>query len=270
MSDNNDMASKRTWIFEADVHGYYIPEKPLTIDNFELKVVTDEEENSRYIALLTIQAQDLGSAERLAQEAFDRIFTALILCTGRGFQYKIKEGNEITFGRQGKREHKGYMTMTFPFVEELKSEMIDKTCVGTKEILGLLQKCDSVSNKAIEYFMIGTKLSRWPREAFLLFFKVVELISDNFLPEYKKRIREKVPDLTEKEIRRLATNRRKILNACEILDIKVDNERIGKIVNVRNRFDIAHATLETAFDEEYLDSCRELARELIVNYMRSL
>ena len=269
MFDSEDVIS-RTWIFEADVRGYYIPKKPLVIDNFELKTIEDDKKGTKYLALLTVEAKDLRSAEKLAEETFARIFKALILFTGRGFEYEIKEGTETTFGKQGKREHITFRTITFPFVKELKSEMTDKTRIGTQELLELLQKSDLVSDKAIEYFLLGTNLRKWPKEAFLPFFKVLELISNKFLPEFTKKIREKIPDLSDEEIKRLASNKRKIINACEILNIPKDDKKIKKIVNVRNRHDIAHATLDATFDKETIESCRQLARDFIVGYMKSL
>lgn len=270
MSNSRELASRRTWIFEADVRGHYIPEKPLVIDDFELKAIEDEEKGTRFIALLTVRAKDLDSAVKLAKETFARIFKAFILFTGRGFEYEIKEGTETTFGKQGKREGVGFMSMTFPFVEVLKSEMIDKTRIGTKEILELLQKSDLVSDKAIEYFLIGNKLHRWPREAFLPFFKAIELISDKFFSEFEKRIKKKIPDLELKEIKRLASSRRKILNACEILGVEKVSEKIRRIVTARNKFDVAHATLKATLKKEDVDACRELAKDLIINYMKRL
>jgi hypothetical protein len=267
---NRDMVSRRTWIFEADVHGYYIPEKPLVINDFELKTIEDEEKGTRYIGLLTVRAIDSESAEKLAREKFERIFKALTLFTGRDFEFEIKSGSEMTYDKRGEREHMGFITITFPFVEVLKSEMIYQTYLGTQEILKLIQKSDSRSEKAIEYFMIGTKLSRWPREAFLPFFKAIELISEKFIPEFENRIKEKIPDLEPEEIKRLATSSRKILNACEILGIEKANEKIKRIVTTRNRHDIAHATLKKTFKKEDVDACRELARKLIVNYLISL
>jgi len=267
MSKNRYLASKRTWVFQADVRGYYIPEKPLVIDDFELKTIEDEEKGTRYIALLTVQA-NYYDAEKLAREKFERIFNALTLSTGRGFDFELVDAKEITPKGQKEKFYERYISMKFPFVEVLKSEKIEQVCDQTQEILGWLHKTDPLSEKAIEYFIIGTKLHLWPREAFLPFFKAIELISNNYSREWKARIKEKMPDLEPKEINMLANNRRKILNACEILGIEKVNEKIDTIVRARNRYDIAHATLKRKFKKEHTDACRELARELIVNYLK--
>ena len=95
------------------------------------------------------------------------------------------------------------------------------------------------------------------------------MISNKFVPEFEKRIREKIPDLEPKEIKRLSTSRRKILNACEILGIEKISGKIETIVKARNRYDIAHATVKSTFKKEYTDACRELARDLIVNYLHA-
>ena len=269
MSNSRGLASRRTWVFEADVRGHYIPEKPLVIDDFELKAFEDKEKGTRYIARLNIQA-NYYDAEKLAREKFEKIFKALTLSTGRRFDFELIDAKEIPPKGQKGRLYERFISMKFPFVEELKSESIGQVCNRTQEILQLLSKTDSLSEKAIEYFIIGTKLNKWPREAFLPFFKAIELISNNFYSELKKRIKEKIPDLEHKEITMLATSRRKILNACKILGIEKVNKKIETIVTARNRFDIAHATLKKEFKKEYADTCRELARELIVNYMKTM
>ena len=117
-------------------------------------------------------------------------------------------------------------------------------------ILQLLEKADSYAEKAIVYFIIGTKLNEWPREAYFPFFKAIELISNKLSPELEKRFKVRIQ------------------NACEVLGIKEDSEKIDMIVNTRNRSGIAHATLKKDFKKEPLDTCRELARVLIVNYIK--
>ena len=268
MSNSRELASRRTWIFEADVRGHYIPEKPLVIDDFELKTI-DEEKGTRYIALLTVQASFLD-ADKLAIEKFERIFKALTLSTGRNFDFELVDAKEITSKGQKKRFYKRFFQTRFPFVEVLKSEKIEQVCDRTQEILGLLHKTDPHSEKAIEYFIIGNKLHKWPREAFLPFFKAIELISNKFFSEFEKRIKKKIPDLELEEIKRLATSRRKILNACEILGVEKVSEKIWRIVTARNKFDVAHATLKTTLKKEDVDACRELAKDLIINYMKRL
>lgn len=253
-----------------EVRGHYILEKPLVIDNFELKTIEDEEKGTRYVAQLTVQGKDFDIAEKYASQELERIFKAITLAARRGFEFQLKSATEITPDKLEEREHMGFMTITFPFVEVLKLEQVEQLHNETQEILRLMHKTDPYSEKAIEYFMIGTKLSRWPREAFLSFFKAIELISNKFLPELKKRIKEKIPDLEPDEISRLATSRRKILNVCEILGIEKADEKIDTIVRARDIFDIAHATLKKTFRKEYGNDCRELAGKIIVNYMKRL
>lgn len=266
MTNSRDLSSKRTWVFKADVRGHYIPEKPLVINGFELKAIEDKEKGMRYIALLTVEGS-YYDAETIAREKFERIFNALTLSTGKFFDFELVDAEEITPKGQKKKIYERFYPINHPYVEILKSEEIEQICELTKEILQFLDKTDKLSTKAIEYFIIGTKLHKWSREAFLPFFKAIELISNNFSSEFEKRIREKIPDLTLKEINRLATLRRKILNACEILGIENINEKVEMIVKARNRSDIAHATLKKEFEKEYTDACRELAVELIVNYL---
>lgn len=270
MSSSKDMTSQRTWIFEAEVKGYYVPAKPLVIGDFELKTVEDKEKGTRFVAQLSVKAKDLHSAGELARQEFSRVFKAIMLSVQREYEFEIRNATEITPDRQFEQEHMGYETITFPFVGVLNPEDVDQLRDKTEEVLRLMGKTDSFSQKAIEYFMIGASLSRWPQEAFLPFFKAIELISGRFRRKFETAIKTQIPDLEPDEISRLATSKRKILNACKILGLENVNEKVNTIVRTRNRFDIAHATLEREFKKEYADECRELAGEIILNYMRFL
>lgn len=269
MSDSIDMAPRRTWIFEADVEGYYIPEKLLVIDDLEFKIIKDEK-GSRYVVQFPVEAKDPDEAEKLAREKLNRVFKALTLSTGRRFDFELVGSRETTKEQIPRRVSVRFISIKRPFKKWLESEKIEQVRGETQEILRLLDKTDLHSRKAIEYFIIGTKLSEWPRESFLPFFKAIELISNKFSPEIKKRFKEKIPDLEPKEIKRLATSSRKIQYACEVLGIKGVSEKIEMIVKTRNKYDIAHATLKKDFKKETVDTCRELAREFIVNYIKKL
>ena len=259
----------RSWIFKADVRGHYLPEDSLVIDGFELKSVVDEEKGTIWIATLKIEAKDLDDAIRQAKLRYEEIFDALTLSTGGAFEYELAGANEITSGSQVEKLHgAAFLHTRLPFAETRGSDQIERVCEETQEILGLLPEADQYAKKAVEYFIIGTKLPRWIREAFLNFFKTIELVSDRFLSDLEAELKRKIPDLERNEIKKLATRKRMILNACRILGIENVDENVKRLVKVRNSFDVAHATVGVAFRDEDLRPCRELARELILRYMR--
>ena len=229
-----------------------MPENSLIIDDFELKSVENEEKGTKFIASLPIQAKDLDSATMLAKEKFEKLFNALTLSTGGGYDYELTKGTEITPRDQiEKGHHIGFISTALPFSKILDLKKTEQVSHQTKEILRLLQKTDTFSKKAMDYFIIGTNLSRWPNEAFLNFFKVIELISDKFFSEFKR-----------------GTRKEKILNACSILGMEGVNEKVMKIVDIRNSFDVAHPTLNISFKKDYVEPCRGLAREIIIRYLR--
>lgn len=189
----------------------------------------------------------------------------MIFVTGRRFDYEVKSGSEII--PNGTIIGPKSVYLTIPFRRKLESEKIKQIKTETQRILQLIQKKDLYSKKAIDYFVIGTKLNKWPRESFLNFFKAIELISDRFQHELKQWFKEKIPDLSDDELKHLSTTKRKIKTACEILNIKVVDKTVNKIVNIRHSFDVAHPKIETAFKDEFVDLCMELTRKMIIAYM---
>ena len=110
-------------------------------------------------------------------------------------------------------------------------------------------------------------MKQWPSEAFLNFFKVIELISDTFRSELKNKLLARISDLTPEEISALSTTKRGIINACDILDVDYDLSDVKTLVDVRNSFDVAHPSREPKFDNKFLYPCREIARELLIRYL---
>jgi len=155
-------------------------------------------------------------------------------------------------------------------VFELKMKMIDfqsKLIEVAERLVELIGKTDGISQRSIDYFLIGTKLRRWPSEAFLNFFKVIELISDTFRSQLEKELRSKIGDLTSDEIQRLSTRKRLIIVACRVLGVDYDLRQIQKLVDVRNRFDVAHPSVGPRFNRKFLDSSRKIAREVLILYL---
>jgi len=257
----------RSWIFEAEIADLF-PKKPIKIADCEIKIVETEEKDTpgfKCVASSRIKAKTRKEAMDLALEKFDGIFTALSIATGERFEYRVMEGYEVT--PDGKTKEKEDMIYR---ILELKMKMIDfqsKLIETTNRLIELIGKTDRISQRSIDYFLIGTKLRKWPSEAFLNFFKVIELISDTFRSQLEDELLAKIGDLTSDEIKMLFTRKRVIIAACNVLGVDYDFAQIKKLVDVRNSFDVAHPSLEPRFNRKFLNPCREMARRFLIQYL---
>jgi len=253
----------RSWVFMAELEGV-APEEAIQINGCEFKVVTDEKKGSRYIATLKVDSNNLDNASKLAERKLERLLDVLSIATGHRFIFKMREGFEVTKGRKNK-EHMGMMHMRFPFSAGLTVDRVNEA----KEILDL-RITDEHSKKAFQYILLGTALRRWPREAFLNFFKAIELISDRYAPQLQEHFKEVIPDIQKRELKMLVNTRRRIEYTCKVLGLSELVEKISEIVRVRNEYDVAHAALREEFKAEYMTTCWEVAKEFLKGYLKLL
>jgi hypothetical protein len=48
----------------------------------------------------------------------------------------------------------------------------------------------------------------------------------------------------------------------------IEKKEIGKIVKIRNDFDVAHSKLDMVFEREYVELCKKIAREVLLKYLK--
>jgi hypothetical protein len=105
------------------------------------------------------------------------------------------------------------------------------------------------ADKSVNYFSKGCYLeSRWRSESFLNFFKVIELISQDFVDDFRKELKNQLSNtllsnITEEEISELQKQKRIVKFACNKLGIKDFNT--SKIVELSHKFG-AHTSIEEA------------------------
>jgi len=160
-----------------------------------------------------------------------------------------------------------------------------------------------ILKRLFTYYKLGINLSfRYynPPEAFLNFYKVIEQISwiicDEYDPEFKVKKEKEIND-TAREIlneRRLDDPRhgdeikigriKNLINkfisqkeikardqvefACEKLKLSDEIETTKRLVDIRNRWDVAHSSREEQKELlEELRDCRNIARKFILRYL---
>lgn len=164
--------------------------------------------------------------------------------------------------------------------EPLPQDIVDqiKKSIEILDHLPNQEKYTKRVNKVIKFFRKGCYLRRdWSSEAFLNFYKSMELVSHDFRKDFdeetKNQMKETIfNDLTEKELKDLRTPKRLIQFTSRKLGIvhPYDAYDIPRIVELRNKFG-AHANLKdvTVSKKEFND-CSVLGANIIINYLKYL
>lgn len=269
----------RSWIFKCEGRGFYFLKEPIEIGDCKFEVAESEKGAKRYVGSTRIEAESIEQAIKIAKERFKRVIKALSIAVGERFEFEPLSCDEVT--PQMPEDEKMHVSWGRPKLfkitirQRFEPNMLDEA----REIFPLLQKSDEYSKRALNYFTRGLTMRtigyRSP-EAYLNFFKAIELISDNFIPELKEKLKGRIEDLEDSEFKEIfgiyATRKRRIENVLEILDLnKLLKKDVGKLVKLRNEFDVAHASIEEIkLDVKDVDSCMTMAKQIIVSYLKSL
>ncbi len=135
------------------------------------------------------------------------------------------------------------------------------------------ERVSIVIERAINYFLRGCYLEgTWHSESFLNFFKVIELVAQEFREGFNQTVVSELKDtqlgdLTEDEMKKLRTLKRLVKFMGKQLGI-ASEEGLSRIIVLRSKFS-AHAVLEeVVVSPEEFNSCKFLAELIIINYIR--
>ena len=245
-----------------------MPENILRINDFELKAIEDESKGTKFIATLKVNEEDIYIADKIANEKFAEIFNVLSLVTGGRYEYTIEHGRAFpSFEEKGKPSSIMHLRFQLPFSTIMNDETTKLISKQAIHFLPLSLTDDKVFQNAFEYFLIGTKISKWPKESFLNFFKAIELISDHFKENLENDFKEKIQDLTRKEIKEISTTKRRIIKAQEILNVEnIEESEIKEIV--RKRPQAAHPRIDKIFVRKDVELCKKILREFLFKYLK--
>ena len=222
---------------------------------------------------MKVSADSAEEAKRKGEHRLTQVLSVFVIHTGASYTYSSIGVDQIS-GEQPFFHHlfTGITRLTYlPINNETISE-VEKSI----EILDKLtdDRVSIVIERAINYFLRGCYLeTRWPSESFLNFYKVIELVAQEFRGGFNQTIAGQLKDtisssLTEEELRRLRTLKRLIRFMCKQLDIASKEEDISRIVTLRSRFS-AHAVLEEiVVSPEEFNSCKILAERTIIKYIK--
>jgi hypothetical protein len=228
----------------------------------------------RYYLSTIVNSFKIEEAKQVGEQRLYKVLNFIQLLTGLSYPiigiqvYKVS-GNDI------------YSQMVPMTLTRTRYVPLDEPKI--QEIANFVTKYDGIAvngetakklDQVINYYVRGCRLeSTWRTESFLNFFKVIELISHNFVKNFNLQISTELKDtllndLTPEEVGKLQTDRRLIKYMCEALKIKEEFD-IKKMVRQRHEVG-AHANIgEPEISKDDFNSCKCLAGQAIIRYVDS-
>ena len=259
--------TKNDYLVKAYLHLFHEVELGTRVRDCEFGF---DDNSKQYFLSTKVSADNAEEARRKGEHRLTQVLSVFAIHTGVSYTYVI--GVDQISGEQP-FFHYIFTGVTwegcYPITNEKISE-VEKSI----EILDKLadERLSMVIERAINYFLRGCYLeTRWPPESFLNFFKVIELVAQEFRGSFNQTIASQLKDtlfsgLTEEELERLRTLKRLVEFMCKQLDIT--GEDISRIFTLRSKFS-AHAVLEeVVVSPEEFGSCKHLAQRTIINHIK--
>lgn len=232
-----------------------------------------DDNRKQYFLSTKVSADSAEEARRKGERKLNQVLSVFTVYTGVSYTYSSIGVDQIS-GKQPFFHHlfTGITRLTYLPINNEKIAEVEKST----EILDKLadERVSIVIERAINYFLRGCYLeTRWRSESFLNFYKVIELVAQEFQASFNQTVANQLKDtlfdgLTKEELKRLRTRKRLIKFMCKQLDIASEEDTISRIITLRSKFS-AHAVLEDiVVSSEEFNSCKVLARRTIINYIK--
>lgn len=253
----------RSWKAEGSISTRGI----LLKEPFKVGTCTIFQKKDRMYITVDVRAgdqADLEDIDKLASIEVHKACLTVSLATERYFAFENFDHIAETTPSAKKPSHLQRFSVGAKLVTPVQPS-------ARKEITGifkLLENADSHVYKAIDYFEKGLTLSRWKEDAFLNFFKAIELISNKYSKEADP---EEIRAICRKPKKELTTKDR-MLFMCQKLNIPLQwSSKVSELVHKRNEQDVAHAKLSTGkINTNDVYNCEATAKLTIVNYLKKL
>lgn len=232
-----------------------------------------EDKNKQYFLCTTISAENEKVAKRRGELRLNQVLSIFVLHSGMMYTVSNIHVNQIS-GEEPLiySAHLILGRTVYLEIPKNKIEEIEKM-VELLDRLPIKQRSTKIADKAINYFLRGCYLqTNWRSEAFLNFYKSIELISNEFRKSFDKQIINQLKntllnDLIREEIKIIRKPRRLIHFVCDQIGVSPSCD-ISRILEIRNQFS-AHARLkEIEISEEDANNCKILAANTIINYSK--
>jgi len=245
---------------QIDTRGFLF-KKPFSLGN--CTVYLEKERMNITVDLQESDEIELEAIEKLALIEAKKACKVLSLATGRFFAFRDFD-NVIETTPSAKRipVSQRFQLLGMVVVPELKPSE-QKEAIN---VFRLLENADPYALKAIDYFEKAVALSNWNEDAFLNFFKAIELISKK---HHMEAVAHEIRLIYHKPKKELTT-KEKMLFMCRKLNLPSQwSSKIRRLVDLRNKQDVAHARLtDGQISTDDVHNCEAIAKLVIVSYLR--
>ncbi|MDR3597283.1 hypothetical protein [Clostridium sp.] len=276
----------KTWLIKYNVHSYTKFYNRIRINEFDFW----ESENKSY-AQGKVCANSLEEAREVSDEKLKNILS--------GMEFNLNERFNFDFCEARAKSSNFPFAFTRVASEEwnatinVYSNFTDENYNGLEEHLKQIECSDKITRIAYESYIKGIEVYQWNNEAFLNFFKSIEVIANEYLEKGKeerlKKTQKKYDDLLEElkeslnndelnieNVKSLCSDVHKLgyielkekikLAICDLSLHEYINQ-IGKIVNDRNKI-AAHGSSKKNITDEQLALCCKIARNMITRRLK--
>lgn len=246
-------------------------------------------ENKNYMETI-VYATSPDEARTIIFKRFEEIASIMSFETDLKFELVITDVLQIIEeGEIGHGESDLILSITIP--KRIMNKDIKEINILNKEFVNF----EDIIKSAMRYYERGVKIEEWSTEAFINFFKSIELISDKYLKQAKQEKEEENKKNLDKNINRIIEEIKKgyydqqsvIKAAKQIYDIgKVERKRrielaaidlnvegldlndIKELVNIRNEVS-AHANSQSkVLTQNNVLLCKNFAKKIIKGYIK--
>lgn len=231
-----------------------------------------DQKRKQYFISVVVSAETQKEAEQKGFLRFNQVLPVFCMHTGVSYKMSTITVSQISGSKPYLHSSK------IVFVRETHLPLTDEKIGEIENTLKILDKLPNekrttkIITRAINYFLRGCYLeTQWRSESFLNFYKVTELIAQDFREDFSQHLakqlkRTLLEKLTKTEINPLLTPKRLVQFMCQQLNISIGDE-ISRIVALRPKFS-AHATLkEVDVSSEEFNKCKALAGKVLINYI---
>ncbi|KOR89638.1 hypothetical protein [Paenibacillus solani] len=239
---------------------------------------------------LCVQADNIDEAVVKGINELKVVRTAIIFSLKQSLDFELIEVHELSSSSTAK-QGASFLPLTLNIREVLTLEKAD----NIRKLLAQIEKFDKTATSAIFFYTRGVEIHEWNIEAFINYFKCIELIADKFLQEYIVKNEIKNRSNTDKLIEELKIliidnnsdkenikEHVKSIYKTELIHIKLKVEntlnkfklskhvpRMKKMVDLRSSV-AAHGSTSTIIKDEQVDYLQGVAKELILEYIQQL
>lgn len=274
----------KKWIIKYEIKSLFKIVEPLEILGVSIYL-----KNNVNFCEVKIEAENIDASKQLADNRIADLAAILTFSLEKSVTFLKKDAIEISENGLSK-QGEAFLNTSLSVREVISEEKINQIIETTE----LQNKLDKTATSAIKFFNRGVEIHDWNIESFIQYFKCVELISGQFIPEFVERkksesdknfqlligelnilmsdntkediIKEKIKEIYNFDFINMKIKIKYTFDKFELLEYL---EKVNKIVNLRNTI-AAHGSSSRNIEDEEVTLIQEISKKLITKYIDNL